>query len=841
VQITNLADGGAETLAADTTGTAITASYNSGTLLLTGNDSPANYQNVLRTVTYHNASQNPTAGDRRLTFVATDGNEISNTATATVTVQPVNDPPQLLRNQALSVDEGASAVIASALLAVTDVDNPPSALLFTIVSGPARGSILLGGSATGSFTQADIDGDAVRYVHDGSETVADQFTFHVADGSGGTIGDTVFAINVAAVNDPPIHAVPGPQSTNKNTPLVFSAAQGNALTISDVDAGSQAVQTQLIVTGGVATVGTSGVTVTGNGTGNVTITGPISAISTALNGLVFQPIASFVGAANLRIVTNDQGHTGSGGPRSDTDDIAIQVVEPPVGQPHVQVGSLFLSSGDGWRTIALPDPHAYASMVVVVTTNYDRFAPALVPRVRNAAGRSFELKLESLNPSSPITPGVRVYYVVMEEGVYTQAQHGVTLEARKVVANITDRAGSWQAQVGSYQNSYQNPVVIGQVMSANDANWSVFWSRGAAVGDPPSTSTLRIGKHVGEDPNKTRVAETVGYFVIEAGTGTLGSLRYVAGLGGDTVLGVDNAPPYTYGLAPFLAEADGAVLSQAGMDGGNGSWAMLYGQAPLTASQLRLAVDEDQKNDAERVHTDEQVAYFVWDGPGAGNFGSSGGSSPGGGGGNAPAFPRQLDVSRDGIIGPHDMVLVLSHLVKHGSRDVRSAMSEMNDDQGWTADMLDTDGNQLIQPADIAWIAQHLARRGSTADSPTAGGEGESARPLANAATPLDAWAIRGELGAAPRRQAQPTRPALADEANTDEANTDEDGQTLLRLAATESVASTVETSSPRRSVFGNGRPTSDWEQSVDAVIAEGWPADGGIADESGASWRMSR
>lgn len=53
-----------------------------------------------------------------------------------------------------------------------------------------------------------------------------------------------------------------------------------------------------------------------------------------------------------------------------------------------------------------------------------------------------------------------------------------------------------------------------------------------------------------------------------------------------------------------------AIVSQAGMDGNDGSWAILYGDQPIAAenSMLQLALDEDVEGDAERRHTDEQVA-----------------------------------------------------------------------------------------------------------------------------------------------------------------------------------------------------------------------------------------
>ncbi|NIR31417.1 MAG: hypothetical protein GWN84_19315 [Gammaproteobacteria bacterium] len=58
-----------------------------------------------------------------------------------------------------------------------------------------------------TFTQDDIDSGRLVYVHDGSETTTDSFTFDVTDGTN-TVSGTTFSISVNAVNDPPINSVP---------------------------------------------------------------------------------------------------------------------------------------------------------------------------------------------------------------------------------------------------------------------------------------------------------------------------------------------------------------------------------------------------------------------------------------------------------------------------------------------------------------------------------------------------------------------------------------------------------------------------------------------------------
>jgi hypothetical protein len=124
--ITNLQDGTDESLAADTSGTSIIASYDSatGVLTLSGSDSVANYQQVLRTVTYDNASANPGTADRLVAFEANDGSTSSNVGVTTLSIVPVNDPPSVTATGAnLVYTENDGAVVVDVGLSVQDVDS----------------------------------------------------------------------------------------------------------------------------------------------------------------------------------------------------------------------------------------------------------------------------------------------------------------------------------------------------------------------------------------------------------------------------------------------------------------------------------------------------------------------------------------------------------------------------------------------------------------------------------------------------------------------------------------------------------------------------------------------
>jgi hypothetical protein len=250
-------------------------------------------------------------------------------------------------------------------------------------------------------------------------------------------------------------------------------------------------------------------------------------------------------------------------------------------------------------------------MVVVASVATDAGQAPLVTRVQNASGNSFQLRVQRADGSTDPVPGVNVHYFVVEEGVYTQAEHGVTMEAVTFTSTVTDYKNSWIGESSSYSNSYTNPVVVGQVMTANDDDFSVFWARGSSRGAIPSSSVLYVGKHVGEDADRDRSDETIGYVVIETGSGTIEGREFAAGVGRDIVRGPDNSPPYSYSLSG-LTSATAAVVSSAAMDGNDGGWAVLYGASPLSTSTLNLAVEEDQEGDTERRHTTEQVAYLVF-------------------------------------------------------------------------------------------------------------------------------------------------------------------------------------------------------------------------------------
>jgi VCBS repeat-containing protein len=132
------------------------------------------------------------AGTDNFTYAINDSN--GHTATANVRVEvnaiavPVNQAPVAVADS-FTVAEGGTLNGTSVLSNDTDAEgNPLTAIL---VSGPAHGSLTL--NANGTFS----------YLHDGSETTADSFTYKVNDGT--VDGNTVtVSIGITPVNDAPV-------------------------------------------------------------------------------------------------------------------------------------------------------------------------------------------------------------------------------------------------------------------------------------------------------------------------------------------------------------------------------------------------------------------------------------------------------------------------------------------------------------------------------------------------------------------------------------------------------------------------------------------------------------
>ncbi|MDN5205274.1 T9SS type A sorting domain-containing protein [Fulvivirgaceae bacterium BMA10] len=117
----------AEDVLAFTNQNGITGSFNAATgeLTLTGTSSIGNYQTALRSVTYENASDNPSTLTRTIRFRANDGSVDSNDATRDVSITAENDAPAITTTPtSLNYLEGSGSVQIDGGLTLTDPDSP---------------------------------------------------------------------------------------------------------------------------------------------------------------------------------------------------------------------------------------------------------------------------------------------------------------------------------------------------------------------------------------------------------------------------------------------------------------------------------------------------------------------------------------------------------------------------------------------------------------------------------------------------------------------------------------------------------------------------------------------
>jgi hypothetical protein len=120
-----------------------------------------------------------------------------------------------------------------------------------------------------------------------------------------------------------------PQTTNEDTDLVLSSANGNLISIGDVDVAGGLMQVTLTATHGKLTLASlSGLTFTvGDGTqdGTMTFRGTLTDINAALNGLIFSPALNYNGGATIDVTVDDRANVGSGGILSDSQVLPVTI------------------------------------------------------------------------------------------------------------------------------------------------------------------------------------------------------------------------------------------------------------------------------------------------------------------------------------------------------------------------------------------------------------------------------------------------------------------------------------------------------------------------------------
>ncbi|MBR1232864.1 VCBS domain-containing protein [Bradyrhizobium sp. AUGA SZCCT0182] len=220
----------------------------------------------------------------------------------TLTASVVGSPTVLLNGGAFSLPAGAAALTAGGAFTLTGTTSTGSAVNIGYSYDPAAANL--------DFLQA-------------GQQLTITYQVRVNDGTtDSAIQDVTFTIT--GTNDAPVNTMPGSQTINEDTARVFSSANGNQISISDVDNATHTVT--LTATNGAVTLNAiAGLSFSiGDGTsdGTMTFSGTDANINAALNGLSYQPNSNFVGFGSIQIVTSDAASASDG----DTVNITVAAV-----------------------------------------------------------------------------------------------------------------------------------------------------------------------------------------------------------------------------------------------------------------------------------------------------------------------------------------------------------------------------------------------------------------------------------------------------------------------------------------------------------------------------------
>jgi len=365
---------------------------------------------------------------------------------------------------------------------VTWTDRAQGTPFWTGAASSADGTKLIAASQGGFlFTSDDSLGLVFTPDFTPNASLNTSFTFQVQDDGGPLNGGAdldpsvnTMTINMTAVvNYAPVNVVPGAQTTLEDQALVLSTANGNLISVTDVDTAT--VTVTLVVTHGALTLsGITGLTgLIGNGTGTVTFGGTLADINAALNGLSFLPTLNFNGIETLTLTTAD----GVAAPVLGTVALTVTSVnDAPSGTDKTITTSgntayTFMLEDFGFSD--LNDRPANTLQAVTITTVPGDGTLTLNGTLVNAGdsvtipqvgGTWTALTMPSLSQYqswqgiASSADGTKLVAAAVGVGLYTSTDAGVTWTARTFVSSSTE---GWSRIASSADGTHLVAAVIG--------------------------------------------------------------------------------------------------------------------------------------------------------------------------------------------------------------------------------------------------------------------------------------------------------------------------------------------------------------------------------------------
>lgn len=358
----------------------------------------------------------------------------SDSAVVAVTVNAVNDAPTITTNT-LSITEGAAVVLGSVNINSIDSDNTPSQLTYTTssITGGQFELVASPGTAITSFTQAQINAGAVRFVHNGGES-APNYAITVSDGAISNGPSTVTIGTFTRVNDAPTISTNTLSITEGATTVLSNA---NINTTDPDNTSAQLNYTASNISGGQFEL----------------VASPGAAITTFTQAQINSGAVQFVHnggeAAPSYALTMSDGSL-SNGPST----VSVGTFGGVNDAPTITTNSLSINEG---ATVVLSNANINA-------TDPDSTPAQLTYTASSISGGQFELVT---------APGIAVT-------TFTQAQ--INSSAVRFVHNGGESAPSYQLTIsdGSLTNG-PLPVTIGTFTNVNDNSPSIVSNGGGTT------------------------------------------------------------------------------------------------------------------------------------------------------------------------------------------------------------------------------------------------------------------------------------------------------------------------------------------------------------------------
>jgi hypothetical protein len=204
--------------------------------------------------------------------------------------------------------------------------------------------------------------NGLKYAPTTGFSGTDSLKISISDPADGQSASTSVALTISAYLPPTISGPTG-VVVSENGEIVFSTTTNNAITLADTGPGSSSDSLSLSVSHGILTLGSnSGLTVTSgaNGSASLTVTGSVANLNAALNGLVYEPAANYIGTDSLAVSIKDASDSLSAS-------ASVNINVSGITAPAIKAPASLLVKGtftfSGTDAISITDPNANSSSV----------------------------------------------------------------------------------------------------------------------------------------------------------------------------------------------------------------------------------------------------------------------------------------------------------------------------------------------------------------------------------------------------------------------------------------------------------------------------------------------